>query len=115
MYLRTPPHPVSSITPARQNTPTRVTFMGSPIRGSRPIFAGTLHEVQSTDLSAKIRAGEPFVPEHGQQLELLVGLGVRRRGQHQQSLGLVLGEQHLAVELDGTQLGVNEDLVVLEA
>jgi hypothetical protein len=47
--------------------------------------------------------------------QLLVALGVRGSGQHEQRLGLVLGEQHLAVQLDRAELGMDERLVVLEA
>lgn len=56
-----------------------------------------------------------FVPEDGEELKLVVGLGTRGSGKHEQSLGLVLGEQRLAVDLDRAELGMDEDLVVGES
>src|SRR5690348_17781269 len=62
-----------------------------------------------------LRVGEPFLAEDKEQLQLLVTLGARRGGEDKQRDRLVLGEQHLAVELDRAKLRMDEHLVVLEA
>jgi hypothetical protein len=51
----------------------------------------------------------------GEHLEFFVVLGGRRGADDEQRLGLVLGEQRLAVDLDRAELGMDEDLVVGEA
>lgn len=51
--------------------------------------------------------GEPALSEHRQELQLLVAIGPRCSGEHEQDLGLVLGERGLAVEFDGAGFGVD--------
>src|SRR6202035_5364874 len=58
--------------------------------------------------------GEALLTEDGQELQLLVAFGARWGGEDEQRDGLVLVEQHLAVEFDRAELRVDEHLVVLE-
>ncbi len=53
-------------------------------------------------------------PQHPQELEFARCLAARRRREHDQRLGLVLGEQRLTVDLDLAELGVHHHLVLLE-
>ena len=53
------------------------------------------------------------MPEHGQQLELLDGIGADGRGEPQQPLAAVLAEEVEAVDFDQADLGVDEPLAVV--
>jgi len=61
------------------------------------------------------RLGEALNAKDGEQLQLLVGLGTGRSGEHEQRLRLILGEEDLAVHFNRAEFGVNERLVVLES
>jgi hypothetical protein len=52
--------------------------------------------------------GEVLLSQHGERAQLLVSLGAWGSGEHEQRLRLVLGEQHLTVQFDRAEFGVNE-------
>ena len=86
----------------------------NPVKGTN-FLSGRTRCCFPGALAGGVGRGEALLAQHGEQLELLVALGTRRRGEYQQRLGLVLGEEHLAVQLDRAKFGVDERLVVLEA
>src|SRR5580693_1112995 len=65
--------------------------------------------IRSTDILFEL-----FLPEYREQLQFLVPFGARRCGADEERLGLIFGEEHLAVQFDRAELWVDQDLVVLE-
>jgi hypothetical protein len=81
------------------------------VRGGIPHYPNVgrfLVELLTGDV---LRFGELFLSYNSQQLQLPVALRARRGGEYQQRLRLILGEQRLTVELDWTELRMNECLV----
>ena len=64
---------------------------------------------------SRTSGGELLVSDDGEQFELGVAFRAGAGGQHHQSLGAVLGEQDLGVDVDAAEFGMQDRLAVVVA
>ena len=76
---------------------------------------GWVNNYRGGELPDRGSAGEALVADHGEELQPLGGLASRGGGEDDEALGLVLGGQHLAVELEQADGRVEQALAGVAA